>query len=323
MRGYSNISSFLFAYLKNFTYLCIVIIKQKGTMNADYTKIKNDLLKFGKKYNACEMEYVHLDKAESIEDVMAVVKYNFGWCARHYEDFIKIIKKYKNLFAEYNIFANQNIEIEEGIAYLLITEKNVEVSSYSYSTINVIIRDNSIVKITSYNKSQININSYCASIVIVDSWDSSTISIRSYDMSIINGESWENSNVDAHSYDSSAINIKSRHSSMINAESRHASIIHVTSYDTSIVHIRSCDDSTIHANSYHISKIHIISYHTSTIYAKRYENSTICAHTYDNSIMFMNTDDIHCEIYDNSIVRYINENMIIIGNDPFKIEKYQ
>ena len=49
-------------------------------MNTNYDKIKSDLLDFGKRNDACIGQYQRFYKAESIEDVISVVKNNFKWC---------------------------------------------------------------------------------------------------------------------------------------------------------------------------------------------------------------------------------------------------
>ena len=104
-------------------------------MNTSYEKIKADLLVFGKKNGACVAQYQRLYKAESIEDVIAVVKDNFWWCAS-YRDFADVLLANREQFAEHQIWVNQDVEIQEGVAYLLATDGAINAKSYGTSTIN-------------------------------------------------------------------------------------------------------------------------------------------------------------------------------------------
>lgn len=47
-------------------------------MNTNYDKIKSDLLDFGKRHGARIGQYQRLYEAESIEDIISVVKDNFN-----------------------------------------------------------------------------------------------------------------------------------------------------------------------------------------------------------------------------------------------------
>ena len=110
-------------------------------MNRDYEKIKADLLAFGKKNGACIAQYQRLYKTEDIEDVIAVVKENFWWCAM-YPDFADVIMSNREQFAEHQIWINQNVEIREGVGYLLATEGEINAESWGTST--MIIRTSTI-----------------------------------------------------------------------------------------------------------------------------------------------------------------------------------
>ena len=113
-------------------------------MNTNYGKIKADLLAFGKRNGACVEQYQRLYKAESIEEVIAVVKDNFWWCAR-YRDFADVIMANREQFAEHQIWVNQDVEIREGVGYLLATEGEFNVKSWDTSTINVKSWDTSTI----------------------------------------------------------------------------------------------------------------------------------------------------------------------------------
>ena len=213
-------------------------------MNTNYEKIKADLLAFGKKNGACVEQDQRLYKAESIEEVISVVKDNFWRCARH-RDFADVIMANREQFAEHQIWANQDVKIREGVGYLISTEGVVNAKSYGTSTINA----------TSYGTSTIN----------AESWDTSTI----------NAESWNTSTINAESLDTSTINAKSLDTSTINAKSWNISTINAKSWDTSTINAESWDTSTINAKSWDTSTINAKSWDTSTINAKSLDTSTM------------------------------------------------
>ena len=250
-------------------------------MNTNYDKIKSDLLDFGKRNGACIGQYKRLHKAESIEDVISVVKDNFEWCIK-YKDFADVLMANREQFAEHRIWINQDVEIQEGIGFLLVTERSINAKSWGSSTINA------------------------------ESWGSSTINAESYGTSTINAESYGTSTINAESYDTSTINAKSYGTSTINAES----------CDTSTINAKSCGSSTINAESYDTSTINAESYGTSTINAKSYGTSTINAESCDTSTMVIHTLNIECEVNDRSIARYIYDNRIVIADTSVTVEQY-
>jgi|GEM_PF-3431526 len=183
-------------------------------MNTNYDKIKSDLLDFGKRNGACIGQYKRLHKAESIEDVISVVKDNFEWCIK-YKDFADVLMANREQFAEHRIWINQDVEIQEGIGFLLVTERSINAKSWGSSTINA------------------------------ESWGSSTINAESYGTSTINAESYDTSTINAESCGSSTINAESYDTSTINAESYGTSTINAKSYGTSTINAESCDTSTM------------------------------------------------------------------------------
>ena len=178
-------------------------------MERIHEKVKSDLLAFGKRNGACKDEYGRLYAAETIEEVIEVVKDNFWWCAK-FKDFADVIIAYRELFGEHQIFANQDLEIREGVAYLCVSEGTYAATSWGTSTINA------------------------------ESWGTSTINATSYDTSTINAESCGTSTINATSYGTSTINAESHSTSTINARS----------HNTSTINAESCDTSTINAESY-------------------------------------------------------------------------
>ena len=127
-------------------------------MEQIHKQVKSDLMAFGKRNGACKGEYDRLYAAETIEEVIEVVKDNFWWCAK-FKDFADVIIAHRELFGEHRIFANQDVEIQEGVGYLLATEGEINARSYGTSTINA----------TSYGTSTIN----------ATSWGTSTMKARS------------------------------------------------------------------------------------------------------------------------------------------------
>ena len=177
-------------------------------MNANYEKIKADLLAFGKKNGACVEQYQRLYKAESIEEVIAVVKDNFWWCAK-YRDFADVIMANREQFAEYQIWVNQDVEIREGVGYLLATEGEINATSCGTSTINATSWDTSTINATSWDTSTINATSWGTSTINATSLGTSTINATSWDTSTINARSWGSSTINATSCGTSTMIIQS------------------------------------------------------------------------------------------------------------------
>ena len=173
-------------------------------MNTNYEKIKADLLAFGKKNGACIGQYQRLYKSESIEEVIAVVKDNFWRCAK-YLDFADVIMANREQFAEHQIWVNQDVEIREGVGYLLATDGTINAKSCGTSTINAKSCDTSTINATSWDTSTINATSWDTSTINAKSWDTSTINAKSCDTSTINAKSCDTSTINATSWDTSTM----------------------------------------------------------------------------------------------------------------------
>ena len=249
-------------------------------MNTNYEKIKANLLAFGKKKGACVGQYQRLYKAESIEEVIAVVKDNFWWCAK-YRDFADVIMANREQFAEHRIWVNQDVEIREGVGYLLTTEGEFNVKSCGTSTANV--------------------KSWGTSTANVESWGTSTANVKSYDTSTANVKS----------YDTSTANVKSWGTSTAN----------VKSYDTSTANVKSWGTSTAKVNSWGTSTAKVNSWGTSTANVKSYDTSTANVESWGTSTMIIRTSTIECNVKDQSIARYVYDNRIVVADDSIKVEK--
>ena len=177
-------------------------------MNTNYDKIKSDLLDFGKRNSACIGQYQRLYKAESIEDVISVVKDNFEWCIK-YKDFADVLMANREQFAEHRIWINQNVEIQEGVGFLLVTEGSINAESYGTSTINAESCDTSTINAKSCDTSTINAESLGSSMINAESYGTSTINAESWDTSTINAKSCDTSTINAESCNTSTINVKS------------------------------------------------------------------------------------------------------------------
>ena len=173
-------------------------------MNTNYDKIKSDLLDFGKRHGACIGQYQRLYKAESIEDVISVVKDNFEWCIQ-YKDFTDVLMANREQFAEHRIWINQNVEIQEGVGFLLATEGTINAESWGSSTINAKSWDTSTINVKSWDTSTINAESCGTSTINAESCGTSTINVKSWDTSTINVKSWDTSTINAESWDTSTM----------------------------------------------------------------------------------------------------------------------
>ena len=229
-------------------------------MEQIHEQVKSDLLAFGKRNGACKDEYGRLYAASTIEEVIAVVKDNFWWCAK-FKDFADVIIAHRELFGEHQIFANQDVNIIEGVAYLCVSDGEFNAKSCGTSTINA--------------------KSHGTSTINAKSWGTSTINAKSCDTSTINAESWDTSTINAESWDTSTINAKSCDTSTINAESWDTSTINAESWDTSTINAESWGTSTINAKSWNTSTMII---RTSTIECEVNDRS-IARYVYDNRIV--------------------------------------
>ena len=302
-------------------------------MNTDYTKIKADLLAFGKNNGACKTQYHRLNKAYTIEEVIDVVKDNFTWCAT-YQDFIDVIMANREQFAEHNIFINQDVDIYEGIGCLLVTNGQITINSYGNSKLNIEAIYNSSIDISACNSSEVivcscntssvDIKSYEDSKVKAQSWDNSTISANSHDTSIIKVECFHTSNIDANSYDQSTIIIQSYATSRVHVMSFNSSLIYMYAQQSSSIRASSYDRSIFKAMACEWPKINAESYDFSTFYVTSYfHDIEFKAKCYNTSTMFIDKVNIQCEVYDNAIARYLNEDKVVMGNGSLEIEKYQ
>ena len=177
-------------------------------MEQIHEQVKSDLMAFGKRNGACKGEYGRLYAAETIEEVIEVVKDNFWWCAK-FKDFADVIIAHRELFGEHRIFANQDLEIREGVAYLCVSEGTYTATSCDTSTINAKSYDTSTINATSYGTSTINARSYNTSTINATSYGTSTINATSWGTSTINATSWGTSTINARSYGTSKINAES------------------------------------------------------------------------------------------------------------------
>ena len=158
-------------------------------MEQIHEQVKSDLLAFVKRNGAYKGVYGRLYAAETIEEVIEVVKDNFWWCAK-FKDFADVIIAHRELFGEHLIFANQDVKIREGVAYLYVSEGTYAATSYDTSTINATSHGTSTINAMSCGTSTINAMSCDTSTINAESCDTSTINAESHGASMINAEGW-------------------------------------------------------------------------------------------------------------------------------------
>lgn len=90
-------------------------------MDTNYNKIKSDLLALAKKDRLSADEYQRLLQAESIEDVISVVKDKFELFAG-FEGFDDVLMTNRELFEKRRIWINKDVFIQDGVGFLLATE---------------------------------------------------------------------------------------------------------------------------------------------------------------------------------------------------------
>ena len=255
-------------------------------MNTDYTKIKADLLAFGKKHHACKSEYEELYIADSIEDVIAVVKDNFEWCAKYYEDFANIIKGNEEQFAEHGIFLNKPKVKDYCNDFILYTEGSYELDLWFSTSLNVwvfgdtklrvTLRSRSSLQILSHNKSNIEIIGYSQTNIKVTAFNDSRVQIRMYSQSYAYILAYDTSLVYTILYDDCTANLYS--------------------HGKSDCAISANNDSTAIVTIYDDSQNNLISNHYSTIIATcndLFKDSKNNAIAYDNSSMIIKSAHIN------------------------------
>ena len=120
-----------------------------------FNEIKAEILSRAKEADACKEQYGRAYKSETLAELMQVVKDNFDWACRNKVITPDLIEKYREEFAENNIWLNVNVTS----GFLLCGNSTVE--AWGNSTVEA--WDNSTVK--AYDNSTVKAwgNSYTSS----------------------------------------------------------------------------------------------------------------------------------------------------------------
>ena len=75
-----------------------------------FKELKQEILDRAHKAEACTEQYGRAYKSETARQLLTVVKDNFGWACNHNVLTVDLIEKYKDTFAENQIYANQSVQ---------------------------------------------------------------------------------------------------------------------------------------------------------------------------------------------------------------------
>ena len=99
-------------------------------MKQNFENLKNEILRRAKKANACTVQYKRVYTADTLQELMQVVKDNFYWSCRNKVIDVELIDKYKDEFNAFDIWAN--VDVSTG--YLLASD-NATVTAYGNATV--------------------------------------------------------------------------------------------------------------------------------------------------------------------------------------------
>ena len=88
----------------------------------EFSELKEEILRRAKEASACREQYGRAYKAESMSELCAVLKDNFWWAVHNSVLDIPLLEKYREGFAEHDIFVN--VSVEKG--FLLCDNATVE-----------------------------------------------------------------------------------------------------------------------------------------------------------------------------------------------------
>ena len=76
----------------------------------EFSELKEEILRRAKEASACREQYGRAYKAESMSELCAVLKDNFWWAVHNSVLDIPLLEKYREGFAEHDIFVNVSVE---------------------------------------------------------------------------------------------------------------------------------------------------------------------------------------------------------------------
>ena len=97
-------------------------------MNENFQELKDEILSRAKSVMACKEQYGRAYRAESLEELMQVVKDNFLWACNHKIITLKLIEQYRKAFASCDIRANEDVSS----GYLLCVNSSVVARNNAY-----------------------------------------------------------------------------------------------------------------------------------------------------------------------------------------------
>ncbi|MCM1503365.1 MAG: hypothetical protein NC115_11995 [Bacteroidales bacterium] len=233
-----------------------------------FNQLKSIILERARKANACREQYGRAYAAETMEQLMEVIRDNFYWCCEYKVIDADLIAEYEKPFSDGRIWANT--DVTDG--YLIASGTSTVIAS---GTSTVIASDTSTVRaygtstVRAHNTSKV--EAYDTSTVIA--YDTSTVrahntsKVRAHNTSKV--EAYDTSTVEA--YDTSTViaydtsTVRAHNTSKVEA------------YDTSTV--IAYDTSTVRASG----KVYILSY--SSIDCQLSE-SAICRIGSQNKILY-------------------------------------
>ena len=75
-----------------------------------FSELKEEILRRAKEASACREQYGRAYKAESMSELCAVLKDNFWWAIHNSVLDIPLLEKYRDGFAQHDIFVNVSVE---------------------------------------------------------------------------------------------------------------------------------------------------------------------------------------------------------------------
>ena len=76
----------------------------------EFSELKEEILRRAKEASACREQYGRAYKAESMSELCAVLKDNFRWAIHNSVLDIPLLEKYRDGFAQHDIFVNVSVE---------------------------------------------------------------------------------------------------------------------------------------------------------------------------------------------------------------------
>ena len=276
--------------------------KKEVDLNEEtFNNFKEEILERAKAKNACKYQYVIACETSTIKDLCDVIKDNFHWCCHNAIFSPQIIEKYRELFADNDIFFN--CDCQQGFLQVCGDAKvdvcnNVRVYAYDNAMItarhdadvfaidNVTVNAMDNAKVLAYDNAIISVSDYarvrCLDNVKVTALNDARV--ESFGESII----W--------AYDCS--NIFANGNTVVNA---------FGTVDSFVKNVTVCA----------FEKALVIAYHKTVVCANGVDVRVIAL---ENAIVTSHSV-IDCKLGGNAIHRILDKNKIIYASDEIAFEK--